>query len=231
MSDKPKVTITKDGPYIVTGNIPLAIEVSICREGDPIEWKGGKEFPRKDSYALCRCGESANKPFCDGTHTKIKFDGKETANREPYLIKAKLISGPEIELTDLEELCSEARFCHQATGTWNNVRRSDNSKSKEIAIKSACNCPSGRLVVWDKKTKKEIEPEFDPSISIVEDPEEGVSGGLWLKGGIELQSSDGSMYESRNRMCLCRCGKSNKKPFCDGTHIEAKFKDGDESLK
>jgi len=46
-----------------------------------------------------------------------------------------------------------------------------------------------------------------------------------------VESSDGTVYESRNRATLCRCGKSLNKPYCDGTHIMAGFNDGDESLK
>ena len=103
--------------------------------------------------------------------------------------------------------------------------------AKDIAIKTASNCPSGRLVVHDKKTKKPYEKNFEPSIDLIEDPQAEVSGGIWLKGGIELESADGSKYETRNRMTLCRCGKSNNKPFCDGLHLNIKFNDGDESLK
>ena len=70
-----------------------------------------------------------------------------------------------------------------------------------------------------------IEPELGPSIDITQDPENDVSGGLYVKGGIPLISADGTEYEQRNRIVLCRCGKSKIKPFCDGTHVEANFKD------
>ena len=54
--------------------------------------------------------------------------------------------------------------------TWNLTEKSDDSKSKEIAIQEACDCPSGRLVALDKNTKKAIEPIFEPSISLTEAP-------------------------------------------------------------
>jgi CDGSH-type Zn-finger protein len=53
-----------------------------------------------------------------------------------------------------------------------------------------------------------------------------VSGPLWVQSGIPVTAADGSPYEARNRVTLCRCGKSANKPFCDGTHIDAGFDDG-----
>jgi CDGSH-type Zn-finger protein len=232
MKSNQKVCVTKDGPYLVSGSIPLAKEISVVgKSNEPEEWKKGKEYPKQESYALCRCGNSKNKPFCDGSHTKANFDGKETASKEEYLKQAQKLSGPELDLTDAQELCSAIRQCHPAGGTWSNVKKSDNPECKKIATQTACNCPSGRLIVWDKKTKKPIEPEFEPSIGLIEDPQAKVSGPIWLKGGVQLVCSDGTNYEKRNRITLCRCGKSKNKPFCDGSHIDAGFNDGDESLK
>jgi CDGSH-type Zn-finger protein len=227
-----KVTITKNGPYLVSGSLPLSKKISIVGvEGEPEEWQQGKQYPEQENYALCRCGKSQNKPYCDGTHAKVGFNGTETANKKPFNKQCDIISGPELELADAQSFCSSARFCHPSGGTWNNVENSDKPSAKDIAIKTASNCPSGRLVVHDKKTKKPYEKNFEPSIDLIEDPQAEVSGGIWLKGGVVLESADGSKYESRNRMTLCRCGKSNNKPFCDGPHLHSKFNDGDESLK
>ncbi len=109
--------------------------------------------------------------------------------------------------------------------------RSADPQKKEIAIRQAGNCPAGRLVARDKKTGKPIEPPFPPSISLIEDPQEKSSGPIWVKGGVAIESEDGYAYEIRNRVTLCRCGKSKNKPFCDGLHIKVKFNDGDGSLK
>lgn len=223
-----KVVITKNGPYLVSGGLPLNKEIIITdTKGTPIKWKKGHHYPDQDNYALCRCGKSKNKPYCDGTHAKINFNCTETASRKKYLEQAEKISGPDLILTDAEDLCAVARFCHRAGGIWKLTENSDNKKSKEIAIEEACDCPSGRLVVWDKKTGKPIENKLEPSISLVEGPEENASGPIWVKGGIPVESSDGTKYETRNRVTLCRCGKSGNKPFCDGTHISIKFKDED----
>jgi CDGSH-type Zn-finger protein len=65
-------------------------------EGDSLDYREGKKFPAQPQYALCRCGDSANKPFCDGSHKKVQFDGTETASREPHLEQAETIEGPTI---------------------------------------------------------------------------------------------------------------------------------------
>ena len=79
-----KITVSKNGPYIVTGGVPLTTE-EICNdnEGYSNTWRPAKKYPLQDVYALYRCGNSKNKPFCDGTHTKIHFDGTESGNRVP----------------------------------------------------------------------------------------------------------------------------------------------------
>ncbi len=59
-----KVTVLPDGPCIVEGGVLLQ-----DGDGKPIEGSG------KEKYALCRCGASTNKPFCDGAHTKAGFKG------------------------------------------------------------------------------------------------------------------------------------------------------------
>lgn len=229
---KAKIMVTKDGPYLVSGNLPIDKQIiGIGKENEPENWIQGKKVPAGQPCALCRCGESKNKPFCDGTHAKIKFNGKETASKKTHEKQAQVMEGPTLKLKDATVLCAAARFCHRGGGVWELTRHSDDPKSRELAIEEACQCPSGRLIQCDKKTGKIYEKEFKQSISLIEDPQNKVSGPIWLKGGIPVESSDGSTYEVRNRQTLCRCGKSQNKPFCDGTHIEAGFNDGDESLK
>ncbi len=75
------------------------------------------------------------------------------------------------------------------------------------------------LEACDKRTWKEIEPEFGPSIGVVEDKQGGTIGPLRVCGKIPIESADGTTYEVRNRVTLCRCGKSRNKPFCDSSHL------------
>jgi CDGSH-type Zn-finger protein len=173
----------------------------------------------QETYALCRCGHSKNKPFCDGTHAKVNFDGTEAGDQEPFDKTAKIIRGPELTLADNEHLCAHARFCMRAGGIWNLVKHPQSQESRDIAIEEECNCPSGRLVITDNKNGKTIEPELEESIVVIEYPPKGEHGPLWLRGKIPVQSAEGKLYEIRNRVTLCRCGKSQNKPFCDGSHI------------
>lgn len=219
-NDQVKININENGPYVVSGGIPLAEDIMVLDEdGTPYEWRAGNKYPTKEKYTLCRCGQSKNPPFCDGTHVHIEFDGTETANKEPFLKQAEDIHGQGLDLTDAPGLCVHAGFCDRALGIWTLVDNSDVPEAKKIAIEEASNCPSGRLVVWDKDGY-EIEPEFKPAIGLVVDPDQKGVGPLWVRGYVPIESSDGSKYEIRNRVTLCRCGKSANKPFCDGTHLD-----------
>ena len=224
--------IAKNGPYLVSGSLPLAKEIAtVGKGGEPEKWVKGRPYPTQENFALCRCGQSGNKPFCDGTHGSVGFDGTETASRKSYAEQAKKIAGPGIDLHDAEPLCSEGRFCHPEGGTWQLTLESGDPRKKEEVIRQACHCPSGRLIACDKKTGEPIEPEFPPQISLVEDPQKKASGPIWVKGGVEIESEGGQAHEARNRVTLCRCGESDNKPFCVGNHIRAGFNDGDESLE
>jgi CDGSH-type Zn-finger protein len=216
---KSRICVTKNGPYCVYGSIPLMkLIIWTDAEGTPVQWRTDKEYPLQKNCSLCRCGHSQNKPFCDGTHTRIGFDGTETADLSLNVDQAKRIDGPALRLTDAEDLCASARFCHRAAGIWNLVPQSASPEARRIAIEEAADCPSGRLVVCDGRTGKVIEPELKPSLGFVEDPQMGVSGPVWVRGGIPVVSADGKTYEIRNRVTLCRCGKSSNKPFCDSSH-------------
>jgi len=225
-----KIQITKDGPYIVSGYVPLAREYIIRdKNGIPMEWKKGSKYPETEPYALCRCGASNTKPFCDGTHVKIKFDGTEEASREPYISNAGLIEGPEIDMNDNRDLCAGQQFCHRAGGVWDLVENGG-PKSKDLVVEITGQCPTGRLVACGKDGN-EIESKLPKEISLTEDPYRRVSGPLWVKGGIPVISANDSPYEVRNRVALCRCGYSENKPFCDGAHIREGFKDGDDGIR
>lgn len=221
-----KVQVTKNGPYAVTGGLPLRKQtIGTNAAGESVRWIEGQAYPAKASYSLCRCGQSANKPFCDGSHTKVGFDGTETASREPYRDQAKVMQGPTMSLTDAEHLCAFARFCDPNGQVWNLVNETDEPAARKNFVRQVGECPSGRLAAWDNSTGESIEPKFELSIGLIEDPPNECAGPLWLRGGVQVIGADGFHYEVRNRVTLCRCGASQNKPFCDGTHASIKFKD------
>lgn len=175
---------------------------------------------------LCRCGGSSTRPFCDGSHVATDFDGAETASRKTVIEQAEISDGPVDQLADAETLCAYARFCDPNGRIWNQVAKTDRPEIREHFIRQAGDCPAGRLIAIEKATGMALEPKLAPSIGIVEDPANGCSGPLWVKGGIPLTGADGRVYEVRNRMTLCRCGRSDNKPFCNGSHAsEPKFTD------
>jgi CDGSH-type Zn-finger protein len=221
---RPRIRILANGPYFVSGGVPLAEQiVCVDDDGQPRGWREGRSYPVQESYALCRCGRSRQMPFCDGSHMAARFDGTETAAETPYLEQADEIAGSTLTLTDAESFCIGAGFCDRAGGAWALTRRSADPQARQTAIEEACDCPSGRLVAWDTDGRA-IEPEFEPSLGLVvseadEAPGRAPSiGPLWVRGGIPVESSDGTVYEVRNRVTLCRCGRSSNKPFCDGSH-------------
>jgi CDGSH-type Zn-finger protein len=219
------VTISKDGPYIVSGDAPLTEEIiGTNAEGESIKWQRGRAYDAPAKYALCRCGRSAKAPFCDGTHARVGFDGTETAPRKPYTAQARIFDGPDLSLFDARHLCADARFCDPNGKVWNQVERTDDPSVRAMFLSQVHNCPAGRLVAFDKTAGKTIEQKSTVAIGVIEDPVEDCSGPIWLRGGVELTSADGHQYERRNNMTICRCGESKSKPFCDGTHASVNFK-------
>ena len=239
-----RIDILPHGPYKVSGGVPLVI-VSIVRneQQEAIGWKQMDVLPKKDTYMLCRCGASKNKPYCDGTHVAIGFDGTEVASKEPFNQAAERIQGSDIILYDQVNLCIGAEFCDRFGGVWNLTQLSPkdselvgSNQAQEIvqqahaaATKQAQLCPSGRLVMHATATDgtdKILEAEFDqPSIALIEDSSFKASAALWVRGKIPIFGADGEPYELRNRLTLCRCGASYNKPFCDGQHYKINFND------
>lgn len=217
-----KITIIPDGPYEVTPDVPLNHATIVPDErGAGKEWDVGKpyETPGEEPYYLCRCGRSKDKPFCDGTHERVDFHSREVAGDAPYHESAEHYQGETIDLLDKEELCAVARFCDRGEQVWGYVQSSGRPGLEKEAIYQACACPSGRLTIR-RKNGEQIEPALPQEISTIEDPAKDHRGPLWVKGGIQVEGSDGRQYHIRNRMTLCRCGESGNMPFCDASHLQ-----------
>jgi CDGSH-type Zn-finger protein len=220
---EPRIRILKDGPYLVSGAVRLSEKV-IVPHGNGYRYEEGRELPQHESYSLCRCGYTKTPPFCDGSHVHSDFDGSETACKNGYNVRAARITGSGLDLLD-DGRCAFARFCHRDSGdAWELAQFSSSRYHHDEAVIAANECPAGRLTAVEKDGTVH-EPQYEPAIEILQDPEENVSAGIFVKGGIPIESADGSVYEIRNRVVLCRCGMSRNKPFCDAAHVSEDYHD------
>lgn len=219
-----RITISENGPYLVTGSVPIR-EMHIIPSGQSMTFVEGRALPQAEEYALCRCGASKDKPFCDGHHENIEFDGTETASMERYEDRIEDITeGTNMRLLD-DGRCAFSRFCHTERGdAWTITEQDDDPENFRLAVKAAKECVAGRLTAVDRDGIALEEPNT-PEIIILQDPAEDASAGIFVKGPITVVAADGTEYEVRNRVALCRCGESENKPFCDASHVSVQFQD------
>lgn len=219
-----KIKVSKNGPYLVSNLEKLSQEAYMPDNNGVLNPVELQQFPVEKEMALCRCGHSKQAPFCDGSHEKVNFDGTETADHSAYLDRSETFTGPKLSLLD-DERCAFSRFCHREQGeVWTLTTQSDDPEKAKEAIQGASLCPSGRLTaVLDGEL---VEDEYQDTLAIAEDLQERVSASLNARGDFTLESADGTLYEKRNRLALCRCGQSRNKPFCDASHVNAGYQDG-----
>src|SRR4030042_1121367 len=107
---EPEIKVTKNGPYVVSGKLPISEQIIIVnKEGVPVEWGPGKKYPLQEKCGLCRCGGSNNKPFCDGTHGKNGFTDKKLTDGS--LNQRNNYVGKKITIHDNRGICAHAGFC------------------------------------------------------------------------------------------------------------------------
>lgn len=214
---EPKITVKETGPYVVSGGVPLRRKEPIVSEhGEPLAWKVGEVDDEGAAYALCRCGGSANKPYCDGTHANNGFDGVESAPTDTMADRATAYPGTGIDVQDDRPTCVHAGFCgNQVSNVWKMASKTDDTVVRGQVMAMIERCPSGALVYEVEGAV--IEPSLPVEIGVVPD------GPLWVTGGVDVERADGQPMETRNRVTLCRCGASANKPLCDGSHTEAGF--------
>ena len=216
-----KITIRPNGPYSVRGEIPLVRKSQVMSEyGEPLDWSMDGVLETDATYRLCRCGQSKSKPFCDGTHTLVAFDGAETADTGPISSREKEFKGEKIVLKDDHSLCMHAGYCgNRLTNIWKMIKDSGDTKVRAEIIAMVEMCPSGTLTFAPDDKSEVVEPDLPKEVAVVPD------GPLWVSGGIPVERRDGKPLETRNRVTLCRCGASANKPLCDGAHKDIGFTD------
>lgn len=204
---KPTLECSPNGPYLVRGLQDL-------------KNSRGESLPTKPVIALCRCGGSSSKPLCDGTHAKIGFSGARLVDgsrdqRKDYV-------GKRITIHDNRGICAHAGFCtdslasvfHSEGDPWIDP---DGAQMEKI-IETVKKCPSGALS-YTVEAVEYRDQDREPTITVTKDGPYGVTG------GIELLDQPRGHGASSEHFTLCRCGGSQNKPFCDGTHWSIEFKD------
>jgi CDGSH-type Zn-finger protein len=205
--DKTIIRVSKDGPYIVSNLKTLRNSKGVFIETKP-------------TMAMCRCGGSASKPFCDGTHMKNDFSGEKKEDRVPD--KMDTYKGKSITIHDNRGVCSHRGHCtdnlpsvfRRGVEPWIDP---DGADPEEIA-RVIRMCPSGALsYTMDGQLHKDYPHDAEVFV--------GKDNAYNVVGNIELEDTDGSEPETQDHYCLCRCGGSKNKPFCDGSHRYIEFED------
>jgi CDGSH-type Zn-finger protein/ferredoxin len=204
MADKSTITGRENGPLLVKHLKRLTAA-------------DGSEIEVKEVMALCRCGGSSNKPFCDGTHNGIGFSGTSTSEAAG---KDKVYSfeGTVSLVAYNPRLCSHAAECvSRAPKAFDPGRRpwiEPDSASRENLEEVVRACPSGALTLGNAG---------ESPVQLVADAE-GITiqkDGPYHVNGVELDEGPTAEGGSNEKYVLCRCGLSGAKPFCDGTHRDA----------
>ncbi len=219
------IEICCDGPYMVTGGIPLVSKSQVVSElGEPLTWKKDGEIATDEGYFLCRCGKSEDMPFCDGTHARIQFDGTETAPTSTIYERRETYPGcMKIAIHIDASLCTSAGFCaNRTTSIAEMAAHTDDPQVCGLAMAMIDHCPSGALTYALKEGEAEIEVDLPQQIALTTEitSDGAIQGPLWVTGGITVLRADRQPFEIRNRMTLCNCGHSQNKPLCDGSHRE-----------
>ncbi|WP_420566896.1 ferritin-like domain-containing protein [Thalassovita sp.] len=224
------IEIRESGPYAVHGDIPLVRKTRVTSaEGEALTWATTETIATDEVYVLCRCGQSKTKPFCDGTHDYIDFDDKGSADFAPISETQEILEGDGIRVKVDNSYCIHAKYCFNKTsGIRALMPESGSANAKSQIISMVDRCPSGTFVYelpLDGEMT-EIEPDMPREVAAIsKDSRSKTAGPLWVSGGVPILKSDGTQLETRNRVTLCRCGKSKNKPFCDGTHATIDFEE------
>ncbi len=211
-----EIQVMTDGPYLVTNASRICDHL-------------GVPVPLRPQMALCRCGSSARKPLCDGSHAQVRFTGGKDPNRVPD--RRDAYRGQQITILDNRGICAHSGFCTDRvpavfhSGSEPFVTPSG-GRMDEI-VRAARACPSGALSfgIDGKEVRDQVDQyEREPVIEVSKDGPYRITGGIPL---IDGEGNDEKRVQgaSREHYSLCRCGHSQNKPFCSGMHYYVSFTD------
>ena len=205
---KPSIKPTPDGPYLVKN-----LENFSNRKG-AIEARG--------TMALCRCGRSSSKPYCDGTHNEIGFSSAKQDDRVPD--SRDDYAGAAVTIHDNRGICAHAGRCTDGLPAVFRLKQEPwidpDAATPEEIIETLRQCPSGALgYLLAGGGEGDAGGAGEPAIFIAP------NGPYVVSGGPELLDTERGQGASPQKFTLCRCGGSKNKPFCDGTHWYNKFTD------
>lgn len=204
------IKLLPNGPYLVKNinnlrNIKGAIEAG-------------------ETVALCRCGASANKPFCDGSHEKIGFNSDKNDDRMQD--KKEVYIGSDITIYDNRSICAHAGICTDNLATVFRMKQepwiNPNAETVEEIITIIKKCPSGAL---NYSLNSDRDNNQESSKSAVSSVMVAPNGPYVVTGRVELTDITWGSGASTQQYTLCRCGASKNKPFCDGSHWAINFSD------
>ncbi|MEQ4722444.1 CDGSH iron-sulfur domain-containing protein [Nonomuraea sp. B19D2] len=197
-----RIDVAADGPYLITNISKITNWL-----GEPIQ-----TFPQ---MALCRCGQSATKPLCDGSHARIAFSGAKDPARVPDRLDS--YEGVQVTVLDNRGVCAHSGFCTDRLPTVFRAGEEpfaapSGGRADEI-VRAVRACPSGALGATNDGHKVP-DPQREPAIEVSKDGPYRITGGIPLGGDA-----------SREHYSLCRCGHSRNKPLCSGMHYYVGFAD------
>lgn len=209
----PKITPIPDGPLKVA-------DAPIIRDdrGYPIE-TGENAF-------LCRCGLSAKKPFCDGSHKGAGFSSaadKDHPRNKAIAYRGK-VEGVDVSVSYTPMLCSHAAECQRlqksvfnpAQKPW--VQPENGTLAGIRAVVFAC--PSGALSMSEGAGDP---AQLGPDATTVEISV--TKNGPYAVRNVPVEAEFNGVGASTQKYVLCRCGHSKNKPFCDGSHRDERWED------